>query len=226
MSEINNEAQFREMSSQLSCPSGENGIKTAENMALNNSNMILITISSLGLKEKERVLEIGPGGGSHVPAVMHQASGLLYEGIDISELMIEESIKFNNELVTTGKAAFNLSNGETLAFASDFFDKIFTVNTLYFWKDPAAYAREIWRVLKPGGLLCLAFAPKSFMEKLPFTKYTFQLYTVEDARELFQHSGFELKELDVHNEIATSNAGMTIEREFIVLSLQKPLEVS
>lgn len=222
MSEINNEEQFKEMASQLSCPAGENGIKTAENMASNNSNMILVTISSLGLKDAERVLEIGPGGGSHVPALMHQAADLLYYGIDISELMIEESLKFNQELAAAGKAVFSLSDGETLGFARDFFDKVFTVNTLYFWKDPAGYAKELLRVLKPGGVLCLAFAPKSFMEKLPFTKYTFQLYTIEEAKELFIHHGFELRELDVHNEVVTSNAGMKIEREFIVLSLQKP----
>ncbi|HKG07151.1 MAG TPA: class I SAM-dependent methyltransferase [Pedobacter sp.] len=223
MGEQQNEEQLMETARQLSCPSGAYGITTAGNMAVHNSNMISVTISTLKSEDKDRILEIGPGGGSHVPEVLHQASALLYYGVDISELMVAESSKFNKELVTSGRATFNLSDGETLDFVDDFFNRVFTVNTLYFWKDPDAFAAEILRVLKPGGTLCVAFAPRSFMEQLPFTKYTFRLYSAEEAKELFQRKGFVLKELDIHQEVVQVNPELSINREFIVLTLQKPV---
>lgn len=224
MSEIKDETQLMEIAKQLSCPSGEYGIMTARNMASHNNNMISEAILALNLKDKQRVLEIGPGGGEHVPNVLRQAKSLRYYGVDISELMIAESIKANLELADSGQATFTLANGKTLAFFNEFFDCGFTVNTVYFWIEPKAYAQEIMRVLKPGGLFSVAFAPKNFMEKLPFTKYTFQLYSLEEAYALFVSAGFVMVNSDSHQETITSNAGQTIDREFIILTLQKPFD--
>lgn len=224
MSEIKDETQLMEIAKQLNCPSGEYGILTAQNMALHNHNMISEAIFVLGLTDDQRVLEIGPGGGDHVPKVFKQAKGLKYYGVDISELMVLESIKANKKLVNSGQATFTLANGKTLAFFNEFFDCAFTVNTIYFWNEPKAYAQEIMRVLKPGGLFTVAFAPKDFMEKLPFTKYTFKLYSLEEAHALFVSAGFAIINSDSHQETITSNAGQTIDREFIILTLRKPLD--
>ncbi|WP_285056522.1 class I SAM-dependent methyltransferase [Pedobacter ginsengisoli] len=224
MSEIKDETQLMEIAKQLNCPSGEYGILTAQNMAMHNHNMISEAILVLGLTDDQRVLEIGPGGGDHVPKVFKQAKGLKYYGVDISELMVLESIKANQKMVNSGQATFTLANGKTLAFFNEFFDCAFTVNTIYFWNEPKAYAQEIMRVLKPGGLFTVAFAPKDFMEKLPFTKYTFKLYSLEEARALFVSAGFAIINSDSHQETITSNAGQIIDREFIILTLRKPLD--
>ncbi|WP_192348554.1 methyltransferase domain-containing protein [Algoriphagus sp. Y33] len=58
---------------------------------------------------------------------------------------------------------------------SEAFDKVFTVNAIYFWSDPVVLAREIYRVLKPDGRLVVAFAGRDFMKKLPFTDFVFLL---------------------------------------------------
>lgn len=224
MSEIKDETQLMEIARQLSCPTGEYGILTAHNMAVHNNNMISESILALGLADEQRILEIGPGGGEHVPKVFKHAKDLRYYGVDISELMISESVKANQELVNSGQATFTLANGRTLAFFNEFFDCAFTVNTIYFWSEPMAYAQEIMRVLKPGGFFNVAFAPKQFMEKLPFTKYTFQLYSLEEAHAFFISAGFTIVNSDSHQETITSNAGQTIDREFIILTLQKPVD--
>lgn len=217
-----NEEQLKGIASQLSCPSGENGLKTAENMALHNSNMIIQSILALDLKNDDSVLEIGPGSGTHLNFLFGQAEELRYSGVDISELMVSEAGKLNAELVSAGKAGFSVSDGEHLDFGNGSFEKVFTVNTLYFWKNPLAYAQEIFRVMQSGGVFSLCFAPKEFMEKLPFTGYVFKLYSLSETEQLMMDAGFEIIKADEHSEVVRSNAGETVDRNFIVLLLRKP----
>jgi ubiquinone/menaquinone biosynthesis C-methylase UbiE len=217
MSQNSKEEELKSIASQLSCPAGENGLKTAENMALNNQGMILSAIGALSLNQEDVVLEIGPGNGSHLKALMEEAEDLQYHGVDISELMVMEASHRNKSLLEAGRATFVLSDGEQLSYPDATFNKAFTVNTLYFWKDPKAYAREIARVLKPGGVFCLCFAPKEFMVKLPFTNYIFQLYTLEEAERLLVGAGFELIDSVIHTEVVRIGAEQTIEREFITV---------
>lgn len=225
MSDDLNKPDFKEIAGQLGCPSGGKGIKTAEMMAVNNGNMIALTLAVLAPKSNDVLLEIGPGNGSHVVSLLAATKHLLYYGVDISALMVREAIRLNKSAVSSGSADFSLSDGMQLNFAAGFFTKVFTVNTLYFWKDPIGYATEILRVLKPGGLFSLTFAPREFMEKLPFTQYEFRLYSREEAEELLISSGFEIKEVNIHKEMLRSNAaGMEVERDIIIINAVKPLD--
>jgi len=221
MSEPLNEEQLKAIASQLSCPTGEGGLRTAENMALHNDHMIGTTIAGLQLQTGNSVLEIGPGSGTHVNRLFDKAENLSYSAVDISELMISEAMKNNTALVKNGQAGFFLSDGDTLDFENNIFDKIFTVNTLYFWNDPVGYAGEIFKVLKPGGAFCLCFAPKEFMVKLPFTGYVFKLYTLEEAQVVLITAGFDIVSVGKHNEVVRSNAGDEIKRDFIVITAGK-----
>lgn len=212
---------MRELAAQLSCPSGELGVKTAEMMSQTNSNMISCTIDALGLKNNDDVLEIGPGSGCHVVDVIHRASGISYIGVDTSELMVAEALRNNPKLVDSGHASFQLSDGEIISFPDGNFDKVFSVNTIYFWSDPKSYAAEIFRILKRGGLLTLGFATRDFMEKLPFTSYIFTLYRLGEVEELLKAAGFEIQSVDELQEKVTSNSGESVERTFFVLKAGK-----
>ncbi len=187
-------------------------------MAVNNGNMILCTIDAMQLKEDECILEIGPGGGSHVGDLMSRAENLNYTGIEISQLMVEEAAKLNADYIDAGSVRFELSNGEKIDFPDEKFDKVFSVNTIYFWRDPKSYAAEIFRVLKPGGKLSLGFAARDFMETLPFTSYKFNLYNVEEVQGLLKSAGFELDALEFKQEHITSNGGDSVLRTFIILN--------
>ncbi|RZK81144.1 MAG: class I SAM-dependent methyltransferase, partial [Pedobacter sp.] len=135
MSIEDNSARFKSIADQLKCPTGDDGLTTAAHMAENNHNMILQTIAAMKLKEYDTVLEIGPGGGRHVGSLFNEIGNLDYYGIDISELMITEATKVNQSLLRAGNLTFSLSDGVTIDFSDNFFDKVFTVNTIYFWDD-------------------------------------------------------------------------------------------
>ncbi|RQO74060.1 class I SAM-dependent methyltransferase [Pedobacter sp. KBW06] len=215
------EEELKEVASQLSQPKGKAGIKTGERMALSNENMITRTIESLALSDDEKVLEIGQGNGSHVGLLMDKAKDLLYTGTDISMTMIEEAKRINAALINSGSVSFELSDGEHLDFPADTFQKIFTVNTLYFWKDPKAYAAEIYKVLKPGGRFCIAFAAKEFMEQLPFTKWEFQLYTAQMLSQLLEEVGFHILDIIEEKDHTQSNLGTAVQRDIVIVAAGK-----
>lgn len=221
MSTTWNDNDLKEMANQLSSPKGEDGKKTGERMAISNQNMIARTIHQLNLIKDDHVLEIGHGNGSHVKDLIAIATRLHYFGIDISETMNTEATRINKDLVKKNIVAFELSNGNDIDFPQASFDKIFTVNTIYFWEKPEAYAKEIYRVLKPGGSFCVTFGDKKFMEKLPFTKWKFQLYDKNTVSALLTNAGFMIAEVNEETETVKSNIGETIERDIVIIRAVK-----
>ena len=215
------ENDLREIARQLGKPDGELGLKTGLMMNKSNGAMIKRTVGLLHIQDNEQVLELGPGNGAHVDELMSDLVGVHYTGVDISETMIGEANKMNEDLISQQKVSFELSNGETLPFKDDSFDKIFSVNTIYFWKNPKDYAQEIFRILKVGGTFCLALAARSFMEKMPFTQYGFHLYDKESAMELMRTTGFYVDEIIEEPDITIGNMGQQVEREIVVLICKK-----
>jgi len=215
------EEELKEVARQLSNPDGETGIKTGERMNLSNANMIGRGIESLNIKENEFVLEIGPGNGSHVNDILLIADGINYSGVDISETMIAEAEKLNQNFIEDGTVSFSLSDGNSLPFSEKSFDKIVTVNTVYFWQNPVAYGQEVLRVLKTGGIFSLVFSDKSFMQQLPFTKFGFQLYDKYTAVELLKNSGFTVIDTVEEMETTQSNLGEAVQRPIVIILATK-----
>ncbi|RDC56787.1 class I SAM-dependent methyltransferase [Pedobacter chinensis] len=219
MEHQHSEEDLKNIAKQLSHPEGEHGIKTGEAMNINNSGMIHSAIDNLNLQFNDYVLEIGPGNGAHLEYFLGKEKNLIYFGVDISKTMIEQANKLNSKFVGRGGSAlFHLVDGSILPFITEQFDKIFTVNTIYFWKNPLEYLQEIKRVLKPKGTFVLCFADKSFMEKLPFTKYGFTLYEPEELKMLLSSAGFDVQEVIKKTEQINSNADFRVERDYYVIS--------
>jgi ubiquinone/menaquinone biosynthesis C-methylase UbiE len=212
------ETELQELAQQLRCPDGENGIKIGEMMNFTNSNIITKTIKSLGLKDGDSLLEIGPGNGLHVKEIINAVDDLEYFGIDISETMVAQAEKLNASL---DNVSFRLTDGEHIPFSENHFEAVFTCNTIYFWKDPQDYANEIARVLKTDGVVSIGFIPKSTMQKIPFAKYGFTLYDIETVTGLITTAGLTVTSAVTDTEMVMSNSGEQIEREFVVLTAKK-----
>lgn len=217
------EDEIKEIARQLRTPSGPRGVKAGQMMNLGNQGMIANTVALLNLKNHQSILEIGPGNGVHVKDLMATQEELKYTGLDISVTMVEEATRLNSDAVIKGDVSFIVGDGQKIRFPNYSFDRIFTINTIYFWQDPVAYAKEIFRVLKPGGILAVALVDKNFMVKLPFTKYNFQLYSTEDACALMQSAGFHIKDVVEQVDITVGNMGQPVEREIVILLCKKDL---
>lgn len=212
---------YKHLAAQLGNPTGEDGIRTAYEMHIGNGDMSRHTIDTLQCAANDRVLEIGPGNAGHAAYVLNKAEGIIYQGLDISETMVKEAAKLNDTLVKNGQASFTLGNGLDIPFTDNYFNRIFTVNTIYFWKDTRHVLNEIYRTLVTGGTLCLAYRSSRFMEKLPFTQFGFELYDEARGTYLLQEAGFNVLNTIYQQEAAMSIMNTMIDKDYIIQIAQK-----
>lgn len=214
------EKDLKILAQNLANPEGETGLKVAEMMNATNIGMTLESIKTLLIEDSECILEIGHGNAAHVKSLLNLANDLKYVGIDISETMHKEAQRLNDEF--KDQAEFVLYKGKVLPFEDKTFDKIFTVNTAYFWKQPVEYLNEIYRVLKDNGTFVLTFGQRDFMETLPFTQYDFKLYNSDEMEETVSKSHFKRMKISEKEEQVKSKAGgETVTRLYTVLTIKK-----
>lgn len=204
----------------LANPQGEKGIEIGKMMNATNIGMTLESIKTLLIEDDETILEIGHGNADHVKSILNKVRNIKYTGIDISETMHHEAKRLNEEY--KNQADFLLYEGEKLPFEDKTFDKIFTVNTVYFWKEPVEYLNEIYRVLKDNGTFVLTFGQRNFMEKLPFTQFDFTLYNTDEMEETVSKSHFQrMKISEKEEEVKSKTGNETITRNYTVLTIKK-----
>ncbi len=206
---------------QLSHPEGESGILIGDNMYESNFGMIGHAICELELENNQSILEIGHGNCKHLPLILKQTKNVLFYGLEISKTMKNEAEQNNAGYVASGQAEFKLYDGEMIPHPQNRFDKIMTVNTVYFWTKPVSLLKEIYRVLKPEGTVIIAFAEKSFMQNLPFVQSKFKLYDKEAINQLVNQTSFNIDSYHTYTEQVRSKTGDMVEREFSVVNLQK-----
>lgn len=186
---------YQLLAAQLRKPAGEFGKEVGEQMNVSNKYINQRTIQLLGIGEHDKVLEIGMGNGFFCGEVLACHPSVTYAGCDYSELMVSEATGLNRQWVDAGRAAFYMAEASSLPFADASFDKVFTVNTIYFWKSPRQELTELYRVLKPGGQLMVSIRPESDMKNLPIAPYGFTLFEGAGLKELLTKAGFSGIEL-------------------------------
>ena len=108
----------------------------------------LPVLAKMELTAADNVLDVGCGSGW----LSRRIAGVVTEGrvvgMDISDEMIRiarrNSLPHDNLLFVTGEVA-------EIPWESNFFTHAISVESSYYWPSPAAGAKEILRVLRPGG---------------------------------------------------------------------------
>jgi ubiquinone/menaquinone biosynthesis C-methylase UbiE len=179
------------MAGQLRKPSGTFG-RLVTSRLLNRINVAIneLTLTSLALEPDDRVIEVGFGAGdliSRLSPVVHEGSIV---GVDFSPDMVEICTRRFAPLIRAGQVELRCASAESLPFDADRFTKACTVNTVYFWADPAVPLNELWRVLRVGGRIVLSFSPQATMQKLPVTRHGFTLYDPDQIGRLLEDARF------------------------------------
>ncbi len=200
--------EMKELAEQLRLPQGENSKTVTELMAKSNRPLYEYTYRHLDLIPNTEILEVGPADGHFINELFKLEKNIAYTGIDLSDDMINVANENHAELILESKVKFVKGDVVDLPFSENTFDRIFTINTLYFWSDPGKGIRELLRVLKPSGKVFLVIRSKDSMEKMPFTQYGFEMYSKDELSQLFSKNGFSSAAISLITEtIELPNGG-------------------
>ncbi len=150
----------RYMDSQYRRPTGLVGQWIGRKMLQQHQPENRWTVNLLDIQPTDRVLEIGFGPGFAIQQVAKLAFQGFVAGVDFSKAMVSAASKLNADAIDTGRLEIHHGDAERLPFADSTFNKAFSIHSIYFWTNPAAALREMWRVLEPDGTVVLTILPK------------------------------------------------------------------
>jgi ubiquinone/menaquinone biosynthesis C-methylase UbiE len=122
-------------------------------MAVYNRSENVWTVGLLNLQPGDRLLEVGCGPGVALQAAARSAA--LSVGLDHSTAMLGQARRRNHRALIAGRVRLVAADAARLPFAGGSFERLLSVNAVYFWPQPLAALGEMYRVLRPGGLLAL-----------------------------------------------------------------------
>jgi len=163
---------------------------TAKLLEHSNRSFNHEVMSALALQPHEHVLEIGFGGGMNLTHALEiVGEGGRVGGIEPSAKMLARARKRHHNDIANGVMALREGRADALPFAAASYDAVLSVHTIYFWGEPEPGLKEIIRVLKPGGRLCLGLEDPEAGKRMGMDRL-FCMYTQKEAVQLLETSGF------------------------------------
>jgi ubiquinone/menaquinone biosynthesis C-methylase UbiE len=158
----------------------------------NNGNADLNAFAKemLDLRKDDRVLEIGFGPGKLINEIADITTEGAVDGIDFSAAMLKQASKVNKRHILHGKVKLQLGECSSLPYDNDSFDKLCSINTLYFWSEPDKYFSEMFRVIKQGGKIVIGIRDDKQMRSLKLSNDIFTTYSVDEVVSMLSNAGF------------------------------------
>ena len=165
-----------------------------------NARINQLTIESLNIQATDHVLDIGFGGGFTIPRMAALTPAGKVCGVDMSETMVRQAQARFSHLIVEGRVDVQLGDLARLSYADGTFDKVCTVNTVYFWPDPLQNLIEIRRVMKRGGRLVVSFRSREKMEAMKTLLPGLRLYAPPEVQGLLEQAGFTQVRIERRDE--------------------------
>ncbi len=185
------------LNDQFRKPSGWMGRWLLRNMNKRHSGVTDWGLSHITIPRDGAILDVGCGGGRTIAKLVSASGSGQVFGLDHSADSVRLAAKTNAATIRAGRVEIIQGSVSQLPYASDIFDLVAAVETIYFWPDLPADVREIWRVVKPGGSLAVicevykgAPAAMSKMVEKHASKTGMRVLAPEELRTLLQDAGF------------------------------------
>lgn len=181
-------------------PHGEEGEQMLRRMNESHAAVTQWALSFLDFGTRDQVLDIGCGGGAALQSMSRRVPEGHLTGVDYSPVSVKTSRQTNEADIRGGRMEILEASVEHLPFADESFDKIVTVESFYFWPEPAENLKEVLRVLKKGGVFLLVadIYQREGLEKRALEnveQYRMFNPTKEEFGKLFEQAGFASAEI-------------------------------
>jgi SAM-dependent methyltransferase len=204
----------RYLMSQFALPHGLLAGVFAAVMNGGNKQVNLRSLEALEVEPDQRVLEVGFGGGATLETLIREKGCGYVAGLDASPEMVRAAERRFAPWIAEGRMAVRRGSAEVIPWADAEFDRALSVNSLFYWPDPARAVGEIRRVLRPGGVLVLGLRDKTASDKIGIGRLGYWSPTEEEIGALLADAGFEQVSVQSHGDGARG--------DFIVLRASVP----
>src|SRR5208282_2595103 len=140
----------------------------------------------------ENLLDVGCGAGWLSRILARGVPEGRVVGMDISDEMIHHARKASADFTNL---VFVVGEVNQIPWEANFFDKAISVESSYYWPDPAKGLREIFRVLREGGSAWILI---NYYRDNPhchqwgeMLKVPTHLLSADEWAELFRQAGFQ-----------------------------------
>jgi SAM-dependent methyltransferase len=159
---------------------------------LANSRLVRAAVEILEPSPTDAILDIGFGGGDSLLALAAKAPRGKITGVDYSREMVDRAAHLIAQKQLQERASVRWGDVAKLPFRAAAFDKVLSVNSIYYWPDLPASLHEIARVLKRGGCFAAGFRSASSLRPLTRDWEGFWLYEPQEFAGILGHNGFDV----------------------------------
>ncbi|MFS0777553.1 class I SAM-dependent methyltransferase [Neobacillus sp. 3P2-tot-E-2] len=139
-------------------PKGIIGTYIGEKMVRQHKTETNWSLELMNVQQGDRILELGCGAGYAIKLIVKKELAEVIVGLDISPTIIQSAGIRNKKAINEKTVKLVQANFKKLPFYNDSFNTVFSIQTIYFWTDITATVSEIFRVLKPKGVVILTFS--------------------------------------------------------------------
>jgi len=166
-------------------------------MNVSHSKLTDWGLGHVSIENRYTILDVGCGGGRTVNKLASIASEGKVYGVDHSEESVAITKRMNSQWISLGRVETRLGSVSELSFPDGMFDLVTAVETHFWWPNLPSDMREVFRVLKPGGMLILiaevykgANTAVSRLAEKYASRTSMKLLSVVEHRELFINAGY------------------------------------
>jgi len=120
----------------------------AEEMGEEHAAIAAGMLAEMQFAPNDKILDVGCGSGWLCGLLADRAPEGQVVGMDVADEMIRLGRK---KYADNSRMMFLVAGAEDIPWDDDFFNKVVSVESAYYWPDPATAFGEMLRVLQPGG---------------------------------------------------------------------------
>lgn len=184
-------------------PKGFGGNIMVNMMNIGHSSLAEWGFTHIKIRDNDISLDIGCGGGANIKKLLEKSPKGKVFGIDYSEVSVKKSRKVNRSAIERKHCEILHGSVCELPFDHEVFDLATAFETIYFWPDMEQSFRQIYRVLKKGGVFMICNESNGENDK--DKKWTdiikgMKIYTSEQIEYDLKQAGFTHIETDKNNK--------------------------
>ncbi len=176
--------------SQFKKPGGFFGNYYSNLMEKSNRRNYVVIINDLKIQANDKILEIGYGPGIGIRLILENCNSCLIHGIDFSKLMFRKASELNRKSILDKNVKLYLGDFISFLIESNYYDKVFCLNVVYFWDKLHIPFQKVNSVLNNNGVFCFYMAHKDYLIKKKFPDSIFNKYSIEEVMSALYEAGF------------------------------------